>query len=695
MNLLEYTPGTMSNSDFYSSMINEAVDRALFPDTSKERIAKEPVIKDVSDYQGEVTDHYLDNYISKDVVSDGGFGETNNHSDFHPDMKWLNSRIPVWEGSSMRTNVPIRTKVNEYLERYPQSKYLNSRQNAALASMYYNSRPSTFDRVSGKYIRRLTGSPEDEQLYPVISDSMRIGENRTNLPGLAKRRAAERNYFNSRAYGGNLYSGLDVSQSQDLTIGNTLEPTNLTAVNSYLGPLTNGQTDSQGFNLGETAKMSMPGVMRTGAALGSSLAKGTSFFKGANAGGLIAGIGNAATGLLAGKNETGIGNAMKTVGTAASAIPGIGGVIGAGVAVLGGLTNAAFGSHINKAYVNNMQQQAGNQGSFYSKAESSDQLLNDAQNLSYLGNVSKSDVGSDGWLSHKAARATQKLNDKIDSANDRAYQSLLNTNQNINQNTYNQLAANWSAFGGPLNFTRDHLSYPHNYSWFDKGGKVTHYTGTNLYHKEGDPLNYAVSHVSPSEVAGYDSSLAPYYVTLPEQTVVGKRPTLPDDLAGSLINAASLGLANNLSLSHNIGVLKDILNPNKNWMDVANSQIYGNNGIFYDKIHNYEVGNLVNGKPFDLEHTFYVNPIQDASGRYLTANTFNELNPKEVKDIYDEIDYASYLEDNFKDLEDNFKDQPFYANGGILEGDFNLGNKKLSKAQIKALKNLGYNITID
>ena len=118
------------------------------------------------------------------------------------------------------------------------------------------------------------------------------------------------------------------------------------------------------------------------------------------------------------------------------------------------------------------------------------------------------------------------------------------------------------------------------------------------------------------------------------------------------------------------------------------NQVKKVSGKAYDKIHNYEVGNLVNGKPFDLEHTFYVNPIQDASGRYLTANTFNELNPKEAKDIYDEIDHASYLEDNFKD-------QPFYANGGILEGDFNLGNKKLSKAQIKALKNLGYNITID
>lgn len=680
MNLLEYTPGTMSNSDFYSSMINEAVDRALFPDTSKERIAKEPVIKDVSDYQGEVTDHYLDNYISKDVVSDGGFGETNNHSDFHPDMKWLNSRIPVWEGSSMRTNVPIRTKVNEYLERYPQSKYLNSRQNAALASMYYNSRPSTFDRVSGKYIRRLTGSPEDEQLYPVISDSMRIGENRTNLPGLAKRRAAERNYFNSRAYGGNLYSGLDVSQSQDLTIGNTLEPTNLTAVNSYLGPLTNGQTDSQGFNLGETAKMSMPGVMRTGAALGSSLAKGTSFFKGANAGGLIAGIGNAATGLLAGKNETGIGNAMKTVGTAASAIPGIGGVVGAGAAVLGGLTNAAFGSHINKAYVNNMQQQAGNQGSFYSKAESSDQLLNDAQNLSYLGNVSKSDVGSDGWFSHKAARATQKLNDKIDSANDRAYQSLLNTNQNVNQNTYNQLAANWSAFGGPLNFTRDHLSYPHNYSWFDKGGKVTHYTGTNLYHKEGDPLNYAVSHVSPSEVAGYDSSLAPYYVTLPEQTVVGKRPTLPDDLAGSLINAASLGVMNSPSEIDSELMRMRVNNASNT---VTPEMITGLSREFNmprDDMENYilrmnKMGYAYGGNLYDGGGDTS-KPQKVGLNQYMYNGVLHNILPEET-------------------LEDNFKDQPFYANGGILEGDFNLGNKNLSKAQIKALKNLGYNITID
>jgi hypothetical protein len=49
------------------------------------------------------------------------------------------------------------------------------------------------------------------------------------------------------------------------------------------------------------------------------------------------------------------------------------------------------------------------------------------------------------------------------------------------------------------------------------------------------------------------------------------------------LNAATLGLANNLSMSHNIGVLKDIINPDKSLMDVVNSQINGNNGVVSDE----------------------------------------------------------------------------------------------------------------
>ena len=42
---------------------------------------------------------------------------------------------------------------------------------------------------------------------------------------------------------------------------------------------------------------------------------------------------------------------MQSIGSAASNIPGIGGVIGAGVNFVGGLFNAAFGSNLNEEFI--------------------------------------------------------------------------------------------------------------------------------------------------------------------------------------------------------------------------------------------------------------------------------------------------------------------------------------------------------
>lgn len=138
--------------------------------------------------------------------------------------------------------------------------------------------------------------------------------------------------------------------------------------------------------------------------------------------------------------------------------------------VVGGLTNAAFGSNINKAFVNNTTQAANQMANWNSSAQSSDQLLNDAQNLSMVNNVKKSQVGTEGWFSNKASRTTNQLNEKIDSANNRAYNSLFNAADNISKNNSLNMMANYSAYGGPLNFSRGSLSYPHNYSWLAEGG---------------------------------------------------------------------------------------------------------------------------------------------------------------------------------------------------------------------------------
>lgn len=179
----------------------------------------------------------------------------------------------------------------------------------------------------------------------------------------------------------------------------------------------------------------------------------------ANGGGLPSwlsgGLANTGANLISGfanpqGNTTGVGNIMQGVGSVASAIPGVGGLIGAGVNLVGGLVNAAFGSKINKEFVNQTENKAIQQSNYVSGATTNDQLLSDWGDYRSMANVSKSQVGSDGWFSNKAKKKTRALNRQIDEANQRALSSLGNTAGNIDIISDQSLLANYAAYGGPL-----------------------------------------------------------------------------------------------------------------------------------------------------------------------------------------------------------------------------------------------------
>lgn len=177
-------------------------------------------------------------------------------------------------------------------------------------------------------------------------------------------------------------------------------------------------------------------------------------------GGIASGVANMANSLMnPSGNETGVGNALSAVGSLASNIPGVGGIIGAGVNLVGGLVNAAFGSNINEEFVNQTKDQAKEQGNYVSGATDNASLLSDWGSHSDMAHVSQSDVGSDGWFSNKAKNLTKELNKQIDEANFRAWTSLSNTAGNIDtQNDLNVLA-NFSAYGGPLGFMGGAIDY--------------------------------------------------------------------------------------------------------------------------------------------------------------------------------------------------------------------------------------------
>lgn len=187
------------------------------------------------------------------------------------------------------------------------------------------------------------------------------------------------------------------------------------------------------------------------------------------ANGLVNAAATAIGGLLAGKNTTGVGKAMQGIGSLASNIPGVGGLIGAGVNLLGGVVNAAFGSNINKEFVNQTEQAARQQSNYVSGASDNAALLSDWSSLSFLGDINKSDVGSDGWFSNKAERETDKLNTLVDEANMRALASISNTAENIDKQNDLMLMTNYSAYGGPIDMKYTGVMSPFGNQFKDGG----------------------------------------------------------------------------------------------------------------------------------------------------------------------------------------------------------------------------------
>ena len=202
--------------------------------------------------------------------------------------------------------------------------------------------------------------------------------------------------------------------------------------------------------------------------LDSGLGKGLSSF-GIKSGGIANTAATAIGGVLAGKNTTGVGKAMQGIGSLASNIPGVGGLIGAGVNLVGGLVNAAFGSNINKEFVNQTEAQARQQSNYVSGASDNAALLSDWSSLSFLGDINKSDVGSDGWFSNKAGRETNRLNTLVDEANMRALASISNTAENIDKQNDLMLMANYNAYGGPIDMKYTGVMSPFGNQFKDGG----------------------------------------------------------------------------------------------------------------------------------------------------------------------------------------------------------------------------------
>lgn len=153
---------------------------------------------------------------------------------------------------------------------------------------------------------------------------------------------------------------------------------------------------------------------------------------------------------ISGGLSSGVGNAMQGLGSIASAIPGPWGAIaGAGLNIVGGLVNKAFGSQINEQAVQEAKAANTQQSNMQFAASNTTDLL-DQSNFGLLGNINRSDIGKDGWFSDKAKNLTAELNRQRERANQQAIANFGATAENVDtQNDLNALA-NYAAYGGPL-----------------------------------------------------------------------------------------------------------------------------------------------------------------------------------------------------------------------------------------------------
>lgn len=165
-------------------------------------------------------------------------------------------------------------------------------------------------------------------------------------------------------------------------------------------------------------------------------------------------VGQVGGNLIDGGLQSGAGNTISSIGsTVGSAIstvnPLVGGIVSVGSGLIGGLTNRMFGSKLNQENINQVKGNISSTANTYFGG-SADDLMSQLSGASMLGNINRSDIGKDGWFSHKAKNLTNKLRAQAEAANTRLYNNFNQAADVTNENQFLQSMYNVEAFGGPL-----------------------------------------------------------------------------------------------------------------------------------------------------------------------------------------------------------------------------------------------------
>lgn len=222
--------------------------------------------------------------------------------------------------------------------------------------------------------------------------------------------------------------------------------------------------------------------------LGKSLKEG---FQSGAFNGVAGALGTMTGSAISGGLSSTAGSTLNSLSGLASAIPGPwGAVSSAGLGIVGGLANKAFGTKFNKENIANVEGNINRLNNFQSDANSFDTLADTWGSTALGTGFSNSYIGKDGWFSTKAKRKANNLREQLNEANLFALDTLQNNANNITETTMNNLEANYAALGGFLNQYSDggsiHIK-PENRGKFNATKKRTGKTTEELTHSK-NPL---------------------------------------------------------------------------------------------------------------------------------------------------------------------------------------------------------------
>ena len=266
------------------------------------------------------------------------------------------------------------------------------------------------------------------------------------------------------------------------------DPYNLAGVYSTPGiaiGIGGAQSPSQDFQL---PQMIAPEKKSWLGNLGKSLKEG---FQSGAFNGVAGALGTMTGNAISGGLSNTAGSTLNSLSGLASAIPGPwGAVASAGLGVVGGLTNRAFGTKFNKENIANVEGNINRLNNFQSDANSFDTLADTWGSTALGTGFSNSYIGKDGWFSTKAKRKANNLREQLNEANLFALDTLQNNANNITETTMNNLESTYAALGGFLNQYSDGGSIyikPENRGKFNATKKRTGKTTEELTHSK-NPL---------------------------------------------------------------------------------------------------------------------------------------------------------------------------------------------------------------